>query len=86
MLKITMRENASPNLSLSLCKHSIKMSQICIILKQLAFFKISSYGDFATTFACLILERNYNSARIVSVKILTFPVAAEPTLRAIKHL
>ena len=32
------------------------------------------------------LARNYNSARIVSVKVLTFPVATEPILRAIKHL
>ena len=36
--------------------------------------------------ACLILARNYNSPRTVSVKVLTLPMATEPTLRAIKHL
>ena len=30
---------ANMNLSLLLCNHSIKRSQICIISKQLAFFK-----------------------------------------------
>ena len=34
-----MWENANTNLSLLLCKHSIKMSQICKTLKQLAFLK-----------------------------------------------
>ena len=59
------------------------MSQICIISK---IFKILSYGNFVTTFVCLILARNYNSPRTVSVKILTLPVATQPTLFAIKHL
>ena len=46
-----------------------------------------SYGNFVTTFACLILARFYNSPRTVSVKVLTLPaVAAEPILRGIKHL
>ena len=53
--------------------------------KTTGIFKISSYGDFVKTFACLILARNYNSPRTVSVKVLTLPVAAEPTLRVIKH-
>ena len=40
-----------------------------------------------TTFACfIILEKNYNGPRTVSVKVLTLAVAAEPTFRAIKHL
>ena len=34
-----MWENANTNLSLLLCNHSIKMSQICITLKELAFLK-----------------------------------------------
>ena len=53
--------------------------------KTTGIFKISSYGDFVKTFACLILARNYNSPRTVSVKVLTLPVAAEPTLRVVKH-
>jgi len=33
------KHQANMNLSLVLCNYSIKMSQMCIILKQLAFFK-----------------------------------------------
>ena len=33
------KHQSNMNLPLLLCNHSIKMSQICIILKQLAFFK-----------------------------------------------
>ena len=56
--------------------HSIKMSQICIISKQLPFFKF-----LLTTLVCLIiLTRNYNIPRTISVKVLTLPVATEPTL------
>ena len=61
-------------------------SQICINSKQLAFWKKSSYGIFVTTFACLILKRNYNSPRTVSLKVLTLPVAAQTTFRALKGL
>ena len=54
---------------------------------NLSLLLYSSYGNFVTTFACLILARFYNSPRTVSVKVLTLPaVAAEPTLRGIKHL
>ena len=49
-------------------------------------FKISSYGNLITKFMCLISARNNNIPRIVSVKVLILPVAAEPTLHAIKHL
>ena len=35
--KTTIWENANTNLSLLLCKHSIKMSTVCVISKQLAF-------------------------------------------------
>ena len=55
-------------------------------LKTTGIFKISSYGDFATTFTCSILARNYNSVRIVSVKVLTFPVAAGNNLACYKAL
>ena len=41
---------------------------------------------FVTTFSCLILTRNYNSTRTVSLQVLTLSVAAEPNLRAIKGL
>ena len=34
-------------------------------------FKIASYGSSITTFAYLILARNYNSPRTVSVKVIT---------------
>ena len=62
------------------------MSQICITLKQLAFLKFHlMVTSFNTTFACLILARNYNSPRTISVKVLTMPVAAERTVRAVKH-
>ena len=37
-------------------------------------FKIASHGNFVATFACLILARNYNSPRTVSVKVLTLAV------------
>ena len=46
------------------------MSQICIVSKQLA----------------LIFKASYNSPKTLSVKVLTLPVAAKPTLPAIKHL
>ena len=70
-MKITMWENAKRNLrSLLLFKHSIKMSKICIISKQLELWQ----------------ENNYNSPRTISVKVLTLPVAAEPTVHAIKRL
>ena len=52
----------------------------------MVFFKISSYGYFIMKFTCLISVRNNNSPRFVSVKVLILPVAAEPTLPAIKHL
>ena len=75
------------NLSLLPCKHSTKVSQNCIISKELEFLKFHLfYGNFVMTFVCLILARNYNSPRTVSVKALTMPVATEPILRAIKHL
>ena len=48
------------------------------------FLKFSSYGNFVTTFGCLILARTYNSPRDVSVKGFPLPVASEPTLRATK--
>ena len=53
--------------------------------KTTGLFKILSYGNFVTTFACLILATNYNSPRTVSVKVLTLPVAAKSTLHATKH-
>ena len=46
------------------------MSQICIVSKQLA----------------LVFKASYNSPKTLSVKVLTLPVAAKPTLPAIKHL
>ena len=46
------------------------MSQICIVSKQLA----------------IIFKASYNSPRTLSVKVLTLPMAAKPTLPAIKHL
>ena len=51
-----------------------------------SIFKIPFYGNFVVTFACLIFARNYNSSRTVSLKVLNLSVAAEPALRAIKHL
>ena len=75
------------NLSLLLQKHSIKMSQICMTLKQLAFLNFRlMYGNSFTTFVCLILARNYNSPRTISVKVLTLLVAAKVTLHVVKHL
>ena len=61
------------------------MSQILHNFKTTGIFKISSYGNFVTTFACLILARNCNSRGTVYVYVSTLPVAVEPTLRAIKH-
>ena len=83
-----MWENTNTNLSLLLRNHSI----IYWIVTKLhnfqtnGVFKISSYGNLITKFMCLISARNNNSPRIVSVKVLILPVAAEPTLHAIKHL
>ena len=62
------------------------MSQICIIWKQLAFLKFHLMVISLQHLHAQFLARNYNSARMVSVKVLTFPVATEPILRAIKHL
>ena len=79
-----MWENANMDLSLLLnvniqlkCLHNFETTGI---------FKISSYGNFVTTFACLILASNYNSTRTLSVKVLTLPVPTQPNLHAIKHL
>ena len=80
-MKITIWENANIRQTwfchfYYVIMYSIKMSQICIISKQLAFFKF-----LLTTFVCLIiLARNYNSPRTISVKVLTLPVTTEPTL------
>ena len=73
------------NLSLLLRKHSILNVTNLHNFETTGIFKISSYGNFITTFACLILARNYNSPRTISVKVLTMPVAAERTVRAVKH-
>ena len=62
------------------------MSQICITLKQLAFLKFHLMVISLRHLHAQSWQENYSSARIVSVKVLTFPVAAEPILRAIKHL
>ena len=118
-----MKENANTNLSLLLCKHLIKMSQISINSNNWHFSTISSlivasiyanlleqkkafayeksstptglvwntnmaavtsckntlYGNFVTQ-----PEKN-NSPWTVSVEVLTWPVAAKPTLRATVH-
>ena len=69
------------NLNVGKCKHESVIFSICIIFKQLTFLKFC-----LITFVCLILAKNYNSSRTVSIKLLTLPVAAQPTLIAIKHL
>ena len=69
------------NLNVGKCKHESVTFSICIIFKQLTFLKF-----YLITFVCLILAKNYNSSRTVSIKLLTLPVAAQPTLIAIKHL
>ena len=64
------------------------MSEIGIISKQLATVKFHfRVNYFITTFACLILARDYNFPRTaVSIKVLTLPVAAEPMFCAMRHL
>ena len=52
------------------------MSQICIILKQRAFLK----------FHLMVISLRHLHPEPYVVKVLTLPVAAVPTLRAIKHL
>ena len=76
-----MWENAKhKSVTFTTYKHSIKMSQIGIISKQLAFVKFHFMVNyFITTFACLILARDYNFPRTASIKVLTLSVAAEPT-------
>ena len=46
-------ENANTNLSLLLRKHSTKVSQNCIVSKELAFLKFHLfYGNFVMAFEC----------------------------------
>ena len=50
------------------------MSQICINSTQLAFLKLYRMVILLHHFACLILARNYNSPRTISVKVITLAV------------
>ena len=69
-MKITMWKNANTNLSLLSCKHSLKMSQICIISKWMAFLKCHLMViSLQPLLAFKILARNYYSPRTVSVKV-----------------
>ena len=68
-----------------ICYYSIKISQICINLKQWHFF-ICSMVISLQHLRALSLARKYNSPRTVSVKVLTLPVAAKLTLPATMHV
>ena len=59
--------NANTNLSFLLRQHSIKMSQIRINSKHFIFITIIYRGNFATTIAGLMLDRNYTGNTIVPI-------------------
>ena len=68
-----MWENANKNLSLLLCKHSIKMSTVCVISKQLAFL------SFHLMIISLRIQQTSKQFHITSALSFQFSAASKKT-------